>query len=183
MIRIALALLILLALFLLARNLMSAVRDVESDRRKAWDAPLIDGDVAVLTAPLRAWAWWGGLAFLTVLANITLIDRIVMGEGFAGTWKHWILLAVLLAVTLRRGVQLSEKVTVTHDRITSRTWIGETWSMPLTDLKGIGETARTVILDFGGGKTLPISPWLSGRFWLGRELRRNVLGQGERDVS
>jgi hypothetical protein len=30
---------------------------------------------------------------------------------------------------------------------------------------------------------LPISPWLSGRFWLGRELRRNVLGQRDRDNS
>ena len=183
MIRLALALLILLAIFLLARNLFAAVKDVESERRKAWDAPLIDGDVAVLTAPLRAWAWWAGLAFLTVLTNITLIDRMVMGAGFAGTWKHWILLAVLLAATLRRGVQLSEKVTVTHDRIVSRGWLGENWSMPLSDLQGIGETPRTIILDFGEGRTLPISPWLSGRFWLGRELRRNVLGRRDRDTA
>jgi hypothetical protein len=184
MIRIVLGLIILLAVLLLARNLIGAVRDTESARRKAWDAPEIINDVAVLTAPFRAWAWWGGLAFLTGLANLTLVDRLVAGEGMADTWRHWVLLAVLLAVTLRRGLQLSEKITVTHDRIVSRNWLGTTWSLPLAELRGVGETEKTIVLDFGEGKTLPLSPWLSGRFWLGRELRRNVLGQtGPQDTD
>jgi len=176
MIRIALALLMLLAVLLLARNLVAMVRDTESARRKAWDAPEIINDVMVLTAPLRAWAWWAGLAFLTALANLTLLDRLAAGEGLADTWLHWILLAALLAVTGQRGVQLSEKVTVTNDRIVSRGWLGQNWSLPLSDLRAVGETDRTIILDFGNGKTLPLSPWLAGRFWLGRELRRTVLG-------
>lgn len=183
MIRLALAAIILLALFLLARNLLGAVRDTESARKKAWDAPLVEGGVAVLSAPPRAWAWWGGLAFLAGLSNLTLIDRWTGGEGIADTWMHVILTAILAVVAIRRFVQLSLKVTVTADAITAGGFWGVSWSFPLAALHGVGETRDTVILDFGGGKTMPVPPWLEGRFWLGRQLRRDVLGKRDQGAS
>ena len=177
MIRLALAAIILLAAFLVLRNLIGTVRDTESDRKKAWDAPLMDAGVAILSAPPRAWAWWAGLAFLAGLSNFTLIDRWLAGEGLAETWAHVILTVGLAAIAIRRFVQLSEKVTLTADTIAAGGFWGESWSMPLSELHGVGETRETVILDFGRGRTRPLAPWLEGRFWLARQLRRDVLGR------
>lgn len=177
MIRLALALVILLAIVLVVRNLWTAVRDEESARKKAWDAPIMDAGVAVLSAPPRAWAWWAGLAFLAALANFTLIDRWLAGEGAADTWAHILLTTGLCAIAVRRFIQLSEKLTLTADALVAGGFWGVSWSMPLSELHGVGETRDTVILDFGQGRTRPVAPWLEGRFWLARQLRRDVLGR------
>lgn len=179
MVRVVLALVILLAIVLVVRNLYTTVRDSELRREKAWDAPIITHGVAVLAAPPQAWAWLAGLAFLALVSNLVLFDSWMSGYGFRETWVNVLISAALSVTALRRLVQLSERVTLTSDRIRAHGWWGESWSMPLSELQGVGETRRTAVLDFGGGKTIEIPDWLEGRFWLARQLRRDVLGARE----
>ena len=74
-------------------------------------------------------------------------------------------------VAARRAVQLSERVTVTWDRIASRNILGPRYTLALKDVTGVTEDDRTALIAFRGGRVLELSPWLEGRFWLARELR------------
>lgn len=172
-IRIALAALFLGLCWLVWRNLGARMR-FRSDQRKAWDEPLREGSAVVLSAPPSAWWWCLALAAVAALTGRALFERLATGDGVAETFWHWLLFIALAAVAARRAVQLSEKVTVTWERLVSRNLLGERYSMALKDATGVTEDDRTALIAFRGGRVLELSPWLEGRFWLARELRSRL---------
>lgn len=173
MIRLALVALFLFLIYLVWRNLSGRSR-FRSDQRKAWDEPLREGSAVVLSAAPSAWWWCLALAAVAALVGRSLFERMAAGEGVGDTFWHWLLFLVLAAVAGRRAVQLSERVTVTWDRITSRNILGDRYSLPLSEATGVNESDRTVRIAFRDGKVLELSPWLEGRFWLARELRARL---------
>ena len=172
-IRLALAALFLFLIYLVWRNLGARAR-FRSEQRKAWDEPLREGSAVVLSAAPSAWWWLLALAAVAALVGRALVERMAAGEGVWATFWHWLLFLGLVGVAARRAVQLSERVTVTWERIASRNILGERYAMPLKDVTGVTEDDRTALIAFRGGRVLELSPWLEGRFWLARELRQRV---------
>ena len=84
---------------------------------------------------------------------------------------------ILAGVTARRGVQLSEQVTVTWGRIASRNLLGPRYDIAVADASGVTDDDRTALLALRDGRVLRLSPWLEGRFWLARELRARLEGR------
>ncbi len=169
-IRLAIAALVLWVVYLVWRNLGARAR-FETEQRKAWDEPLREGGVYVLTASSSAWWWLVGLGLVTAVTGRALFERMTAGAGVGDTFWHWLVFLGLAAVCARRAVQLSERVTVTWDRIASRTLLGEKYSLPLDDVTAVTETDRTALVAFEDGRVLELPPWLEGRFWLARELK------------
>lgn len=175
-IRIALAVAALLLILLVLRNL--GVRaEFRARQRKAWDEPLREGSAVVLAASPSAWWWLIALGAVTAVAAHGLWDR-VSASGHAESIGWWLVFLALAGVTGRRLVQLSERVTVTWDRITSRNLLGERYAVKIADVTGVSEDERTTLVAFRDGRVLEISPWLDGRFWLARELRARLEGRG-----
>lgn len=172
-IRIALVALFLFLAFLVWRNLGARAR-FRIDQRKAWDEPLREGSAVILTAAPGAWWWLVALALVVALVGRALLDRMAAGEGIGATFWHWLIFLGLAGVAARRAVQLSEKVTVTWERIVSRNLLGPRYAMPLKDVTGVTEDDRTALIAFRGGRVLELSPWLEGRFWLARELKMRL---------
>lgn len=172
-IRLALALMVLGIAFLIWRNLGSRL-EFRARQRRAWDEPLREGTATVLTASTASWWWFAGLAAVEALIGRALFERMATGEGVADTFWHWILFLGVGAVAGRRAVQLSEKVTVSWERIQSRNLMGERYSLKLADATGVSEDDRTARIAFRGGRVLELSPWLEGRFWLARELKARL---------
>ncbi|MEO1688500.1 MAG: hypothetical protein AAFU61_11405, partial [Pseudomonadota bacterium] len=131
---------------------------------------------AVLTASPTAWWWLVGLALAAVVVGRMLFERIGGGEALHDAALHVFFFFGLAAVAARRAVQLSERVEVTWTRLTSRTVLGERYSLSLDDATGVTETDRTARIAFADGRILELSPWLEGRFWLARELKRRFDG-------
>ena len=169
-IRIALAVLFLFLCWLVWRNLGARAR-FRADQRKAWDEPLREGTAVILAAAPSAWWWLLALAAVAALVGRSLFERMAAGEGVGPTFWHWIIFLGLAGVAARRAVQLSERVTVTWDRIASRNILGPRYTLALKDVTGVTEDDRTALIAFRGGRVLELSPWLEGRFWLARELR------------
>lgn len=176
-IRLAIAALVLFVVYMVWRNLGARAR-FETEQKKAWDEPLREGAAVVLTAASAAWWWLTGLALVTAIVGRVLFERMTAGHGVGDTFWNWILLLALAGVAARRAVQLSERVTVTWDRIHSRNLLGERYDLPLDDVTGVTETDRTAMLVFTGGRVLELSPWLDGRFWLAREMKRRLDREG-----
>lgn len=174
-VKVALALGALALVLLIARNL-GARLDFRASQRKAWDEPLREGSAVILSAAPSAWWWLVALGAVTAVVARVLFERVgASGHGASFSW--WLLFLVLAGVTGRRLVQLSEQVKVTWNRIESRTLLGPRYALDLTELTGVTEDDRTVLLAFRDGRAVELSPWLDGRFWLGRQLRAR-LGDG-----
>ncbi|MEC9432903.1 MAG: hypothetical protein VYD87_08340 [Pseudomonadota bacterium] len=175
-VRLALAVMVLGIAFLVWRNLGSQL-EFRAAQRRAWDEPLREGTATVLTASNAAWWWFAGLAAVEALIGRALFERMAAGEGVAETFWHWLLFLVVGAVAGRRAVQLSEKVTVSWERIVSRNLLGERYAMNLAEATGVSEDDRTARIAFRGGRVLELSPWLEGRFWLARELKKRLAAR------
>ena len=175
-IRIALAVLMVAALWLVWRNLGAAAR-FEAEQRKAWDEPLREGSAFVLVTAPRRWWWWAGLVFITLLVGVTLWERLAAGTPLSDAWLQIGLFAALAALCIRRAVQLSERVTVTWERMISRNLLGVRYDIPLDEVTGVTETDRAVMIALRDGRVLEPSPWLEGRFWLARELKARLEGR------
>jgi hypothetical protein len=173
MIRLALVALFLFLIWLVWRNLGARAR-FRSDQVKAWDQPLREGSAVVLSAAPSAWWWLLALAAVAALVGRSLFERMAAGDTVGDTFWHWLLFLALAAVAARRAVQLSERVTVTWERIASRNILGERYDLPLSEVTGVTEDERTALIAFKGGRVLELSPWLEGRFWLARELRARL---------
>ena len=172
-IRIALVLMILGLIYLVWRNLGERAR-FRSQQRKAWDEPLREGSAVILTASPASWWWLVGLAAVAALVGRALFESMAAGDTVGETFWNWVIFLILAGVAGRRAVQLSEKVEVTWERITSRNLLGKRYSMPLREVTGVTEDDRTALIAFRGGRVLELSPWLEGRFWLARELKARL---------
>ncbi|MGM0584164.1 MAG: hypothetical protein ACQEUZ_05900 [Pseudomonadota bacterium] len=172
-IRLALVALLLLVVWLVWRNLGARAR-LRTEQRHAWDEPLREGSAVILSAAPAAWWWLLALAGVTAIVGRMLFERMTAGETVSGSVWHWLLFLALAAVVARRAVQLSERVTVTWERITSRNLFGRRYSLPLDEVTGVDADERTAILAFRDGRVLELSPWLEGRFWLAREMRKRL---------
>lgn len=181
-IRLAIVALVLLLIYMVWRNLGLRAR-FETEQRKAWDEPLREGTAAVLTASSAAWWWLVGLGLATAVIGRMLFERLAGGEALSDAALHVFLFVGLAAVTARRAVQLSEKVEVTWSRLTSRNLLGERYSVSLEEATGVSETDRTAMIAFKDGRVLELSPWLDGRFWLARELKRRFGDAGVGEVG
>jgi hypothetical protein len=173
LIRLALAALFLFLVWLVWRNL-GARAQFRTEQRKAWDEPLREGSAVVLSAAPSAWWWLLALAAIAALVGRALFERMAAGDTVGQTFWHWLLFLGLAAVAARRAVQLSERVTVTWERITSRNILGERYSLPLSEVTGVSTDDRTALLAFRDGRVLELSPWLEGRFWLARQLAHRL---------
>ena len=145
-----------------------------SRQRKAWDAPLREGHVAVLVAEQRHWWWLAALAAATFLVGFMLWERMQAGTLLSEAILHVAVLAVMAATALWRFVQLTEEVTVTFDRISSSNIFGPRYDLPLSEATGVSQNDRTALIAFRDGRVLALSPWLEGRFWLARELEAKL---------
>lgn len=172
MVRFVLALAIVALGWIIWRNVAQA--RFRAEQRKAWDMPLREGHVAVLTAERKHWAWFTALAAATALVGYMLWERVQAGTLLSETPLHVAVLAVMAGVAIWRYVQLTERVVVTWDRITSSNILGQRYDLPLADVTAVDETDRTALLAFSDGRVLELSPWLEGRFWLARELRARL---------
>lgn len=174
MIRLALAVALLAAIYLVWRNL-GLRADWRHAQRKAWDQPLREGTAVILAASAAAWWWLVALGILTAIVGRGLWER-VEASGTADSIGWWIAFLVLAGVTARRALQLSEQVMVTWTRITSRNLLGPRYDIAISDIVGVSEDRRTALLALRDGRVLALSPWLDGRFWLARELRARLGG-------
>lgn len=172
-IRIALAVLFLGIVYLVWRNL-GARAAFRAEQRRAWDQPLREGSAVVLTASPAAWWWLVALALVAAVAIRGLMERMAAGSSVGESLGWWLAALLLGGVAARRAVQLSEKVTVTWDRIVSRNLLGERYSLPVSEVTGVTQDDRTALIAFGDGRVLELSPWLEGRFWLARQLEARV---------
>ena len=172
-IRLALVVMVLGIAFLIWRNLGSRM-EFRARQRQAWDEPLREGTATVLTASNAAWWWFAGLAAVEALIGRALFERMAAGETVGETFWHWILFLAVGAVAGRRAVQLSERVTVSWERIVSRNLLGQRYSLKLSEATGVSMDERTARIAFRGGRVLELSPWLEGRFWLGREINARL---------
>ena len=154
------------------RNISQARYQVE--QRKAWDAPLREGHVAILVAERKHWWWFSALVVVTVVVCWMLYERMRAGTPLSDAVLHTGLTLTLLGASAWRFVQLTERVVVTYDRIASSNILGTLYDLPLSDLTAVSETDRTALIAFADGRVLELSPWLEGRFWLARELRARM---------
>lgn len=173
MIRLALVALFLLLIWLVWRNLGARAR-FRTEQRRAWDEPLREGSAVILSAAPSAWWWLLALAGITAIVGRMLFERMTAGDTVSDAVWHWLLFLGLAIVVARRAVQLSERVTVTWERITSRNLLGRRYSLPLDEVTGVDADERTAILAFRDGRVLELSPWLEGRFWLAREMQKRL---------
>lgn len=171
MIRLAIAALVLLLVYMVWRNLGLRAR-FRAEQTKAWDEPLREGSAVILTASASAWWWFLALAAAVAVSGRMLFERFAAGDTLSDAFWHAALFIALGGLAARRAVQLSEKVTVTWDRLISRTLLGPNYDVSLSEATGVTETDRTALIAFQDGRVLELSPWLEGRFWLARELRR-----------
>ncbi len=172
MVRFVIALGIVALGWIIWRNVSQA--RFRAEQRKAWDEPLREGHVAVLTAERRHWVWFSALAAATAIVGYMLWERVHAGTLLSDTPLHVIVFAAMAAVALWRYVQLSERVAVTWDRITSSNMLGVRYDLPLSEVTAVDENDRTALIAFADGRVLELSPWLEGRFWLARELRARM---------
>lgn len=175
-IRLAIAALALLLIYMVWRNLGLQAR-FRSEQTKAWDEPLREGSAVILTASATAWWWFLALAAAVAVAGRMLFERFAVGDTLGDAFLHMAIFLALAGIACRRAVQLSEKVTVTWDRLISRNLLGPNYDVSLKEATGVTETDRTALIAFEDGRVLELSPWLEGRFWLARELRKRFEGE------
>ncbi|MEM6441451.1 MAG: hypothetical protein AAF763_17360 [Pseudomonadota bacterium] len=175
-IRLAIVALVLLLIYMVWRNLGLRTR-FKTEQTKAWDEPLKEGSAVILTASAASWWWFLALAAAVAVSGRMLFERFAAGDTFGDAVFHVLLFLALSGVAARRAIQLSEKVTVTWDRLISRTLLGPNYDVSLREATGVTETDRTALIAFQDGRVLELSPWLDGRFWLARELRKRFEGE------